>query len=281
MTPTQTLRLLALGFALPAFPACGDLSDIPIRVTDTRYRPDGTLMVFAQSGSKLYSGDLATEMSSISYEGSDFPGTVDLSSDGQVASTIRDYGYDYSTNPPRRFKDNELWLYGVPDGSILNKIELNHYEGEATLAPGADLVFATSTTGDSLEPVLQDALYRVSDGTQLWTINEVDLYHQIRSSPYYCGALSTVFRPRPVFLPDAQTVLVPLMEYVVAMDVATGAARIFANVRACVAWMDLLPDGSLLVLRGLAPVLPGIAQDAPAMARRIAARLNEADFPRT
>jgi hypothetical protein len=229
--------LLAWSVALPA---CGDLSDVPAVVVHVDYRPDGQLVVFTSGGVKTYQGDFDREIGSFPIEGDDpyalqYKGTH-LTDDGQAAAVT--YGN----------QNNRTALYRIPDGALLGSLQPTPPVAFVALSPQGDLVFAygDAPRGDSAPRRDSETLYRLADGTALWSVD----YVQSFAPAVYCGAASGD-PPPPVFTPDGTTMFLGFGEHLMTADVASGAMREIATVHACIGGLTLLPDGTLLVLHGL------------------------------
>jgi hypothetical protein len=228
--------LLAL---LPAFPACGDLTDVPAVVVNVDYRPDGQLVVFTSGGVKIYEGDFASALGSFPI-GSDDPYALQyqgthLSDDGLVAAVT------YAN------ENNKTRLYGIPDGSSLGSLQPALSQSFVALSPKGDKAYAYGGhQGAPPDATQVQSLFNLADGSQLWS---VDYLQKIRPTTY-CRTFTDMVSP-PVFSQDGTTMFMAFGEHLMAADVASGAMHEVASAKACIGGLTLLPDGSLLVLHGL------------------------------
>jgi hypothetical protein len=238
--PRFVAHILALAVAIPA---CGDLSDVPAVVVNVDYRPDGQLVVFTSGGVKTYQGVFESEVGSFPI-GSGDPyalqyNATHLSDDGRLAAVT-----DANQN-------NKTVIYSVPDGAILGSLLPMSPPLSApfvALSPTASLAYSYTSAGqESPTPTAPQALYRISDGTQLWSVDYMKQTRPVR----YCVSFSPDDAPPPVFTSDGTTMFLAFGEHLFVADAASGAMHEIATVHACIGGLTLLPDGSLLVLHGL------------------------------
>jgi hypothetical protein len=234
MTPRFIANLLALAVAIPA---CGDLSDVPAVVVNVDYRPNGELVVFTSGGVKTYQGDFEREVGSFPI-GTDDPYALQynqthLSDDGRLAAVS--YG-------------DRTVLHSVPDGVLLGSLQPSPSAPFVALSPTGSLAYSYTSAGqEGPTPTAPQALYRVSDGAQLWSVD----YMQQTRPARYCRSFSPDDAPPPVFSRDEATMFLAFGEHLLVADSASGAMHEIATVHACIGGLTLLPDGSLLVLHGL------------------------------
>jgi len=234
----MNIRVILSTFALVAFPACGNLSDVPIFAERVAYTPDGQLVVFTTKATKVYEGDLARETSSIPVE-PEFDNweadSTNLSADGRTASIS--YG-------------GQARLFGIPGGEPLgavNAVEPSRSVQYSVLSPGGDLLFlyggSAPPDAEGHSEFLPGRMYRTTDGSKLWQI-PTTLPHEVQ----YCTFWS--FDNPPLFAPDGRTLYVPFTDRLIAVDTLTGTSKVLLTARACISGMTFLADGSLLIHRG-------------------------------
>jgi hypothetical protein len=228
--------LLALSTLLPA---CGDLSDVPAVVVNVGYRPNGQLVVFTSGGVKTYQGDFDSEIGSFPLDTDDpydlqYNGTH-LSDDGGLAAVTYDH------------QNSKTVLYRIPDGAAIGLLDATPPQPSIALSPKGDLAYAYGNHQDGSTPKDVQALYRLSDGQMMWSVDYVE-----KVSPNkYCRTLSPQLAPPPVFTADEATAFLAFGEHLMIADVPSGAMREIATVHACIGALTMLPDGTLLVLHGL------------------------------
>lgn len=235
-TLAKTVRLATWTFAaiLSTLSACGDLRRNTIPVEGASFTPDGLLVLFMAAGLRVYDQQLEAEVARIPLDAVALPATrngairYSLSADGATVAVA------YA---------NRIALYRIPDGSLLNVVQLTGVSamGQVALSPNGKLVCAIVSTAGSLTTTVVDT----ATGTPLWA-GETPW-----SLPVWSADGATLFVKREERVPDSA---------IQALDARTGGVKWTTEVKnANVLGLALVGGGALLA--GAAE-LQGVAGDS-------------------